>query len=220
MNSCDRAAFRSGSTRSCVGLLATGRKSNWRDERARAAAAGRAVAARNRRPVRAVERVVVVDPVVAAEHDAADRQLHQIVEDAPAAVELPLAVAVHVVGESDARRELVAEAEVHARVVRAIRRHVLALGADAEVERQLAVERPRVLHEQPDVVRLDVANRHEAHDVVVAVGAAEAAAVVERVGLVPEQLHGRRLLARRACRPRCARPAVRPSACAAPCQFP
>ena len=188
--------MRSGSTSAWLGLLATGRKSNWVMNVARTAAAGLAVAARDRRPVEGVERVVVVDPVVAAEHDAADGQLHQVVEHAPRTIDLPLAVAADVVGEPGARRDLVAEIEVHAGIVLAVGGHVLALRPHAEVQRQPAVERPRVLHEQADVVRFDVADRHEADDVVVAVRPAQAAAVVEGVGLVPEQLHRRRLLAR------------------------
>ena len=60
----------------------------------------------------------------------------------------------------------------------------------------LRLQRPRVLHEEADVVRLDVADGHRAHDVVVAVRALDAAAVVEGICLIPEQLHRRRLLAR------------------------
>ncbi len=196
VNSCDRAAFRSGINEIVRRVVRHRPEVELRDERSGTAAARLPVAARDRRPVERIEGVVVVDPVVAAEHDAADRQLHQVVEHAPAAIDFPLAVALDVVGKADARRDLVAEVELDAGIVRPIRRHVLGLGANAEVQRQLAVERPRILDEESEVVRLDITDGHEADDVVVAVLALDAAAVVERVGLVPEQLNRCCLFAR------------------------
>ena len=156
------------------------------------------IAALDRRPVERVEREAIVHPALAAEHDAADRQLHQIVEHAPAAVRLPARVAPHVPREAEARRELVAEPQFHARLVRLIRRRVFRLRAQAEVERQPGMHGPRVLHEQADIVGLDRAfGDHVARDVVVAVRAAHAAAVVRDERAIPEQLHGRRLIAAR-----------------------
>ena len=181
VNSCERAALRFGSTRSCDGIVGHGTEVELRDECAGAAAARLPVAARDRRPVERIEGVVVVHPVVAAEHHAAHRQLHEVVEHAPAAVHLHRAVALDVVGKADARRELVVEVEVHAGIVRPVGWNILAFGADAEIQCQLGVHRPRVLHEETEVVRLDVTDGDRAHNVVVTVGARHAAAVVERV---------------------------------------
>ena len=69
-----------------------------------------------------------------------------------------LCSALDVVGEADARRQLVSEAPLDAelgkgRVARDVRRDRLPLGSDAGVDGQLVVDRPCVLEEQPDVVR-------------------------------------------------------------------
>ena len=65
-----------------------------------------------------VERPVVVDPVVAAERAARQFQLRDVVERAVAAERLPLAVALDVVGEAEARRDLVLEVELDVERVR------------------------------------------------------------------------------------------------------
>ena len=57
-----------------------------------------------------------VDPLVAAERAAGQLELEDVVEDTPAAVQLRLAVALEVVGEAEARCELVSEAELDAEV--------------------------------------------------------------------------------------------------------
>ena len=171
MSSSERAAFRFGIDQEWPGVVGHRPEVERLDERAGAVRArlGR-IAALERRPVEGVEREAIVHPALAAEHHPADRQLHQIVEDAPAAVGLPARVALDVPGEAGARRDLVAEAELDARVLRLVRGHFLALGAEAEIERQPVVDRPGVLHEQADVARLDGAfGDHVARDVEVAV---------------------------------------------------
>ena len=150
-----------------------------------ARARGRAARGVEGRPVGGVQRVVVLEPLVAAEAAAGQFQLGDVVEDAPAAVDLRLAVAADVPGEAGARRELVLEAELDRGLREAVRRigevrHVLVLRADAEVDGQLVVDRPRILQEDADVVRIDVPLRDEAQlgtdsvaaDLVVAIGSA------------------------------------------------
>src|SRR5678816_2726081 len=129
------------------------------DERTGAAAA-RLAGAVDRRPVEAVHRVVVRDPVVGAPAAARHLQLGDVVEHPPRSVDLPRAVALHVIGEPDARRDLLGPAEVHAGTGRLVeRRNVFALRAHAGVQRELAVQRPGVLQEDAFVVGVDLANR-------------------------------------------------------------
>ena len=93
------------------------------DERARACRrAARAVD--QVRPVEGVERVVVLEPLVAAERAARQLQLEDVVEDAPGAEHLRAAVALDVVGEAEARRQLVGEAELDAELGNVRRRSV------------------------------------------------------------------------------------------------
>src|SRR5206468_610076 len=54
------------------------------------------------RPVRGLERVVVIQPLVAAERAARQFELEDVVEHTPGPERLPLAVAVDVVGEPGA----------------------------------------------------------------------------------------------------------------------
>ena len=101
---------------------------------------------------------------------------------------------LHVVGEAGARRQLVGEAEVDAVQVRAVGRHVFALGADAEVERQPVVDRPGILEEQAQVVDVDLAQRAELPPRPVAVRAALDASVERRARLIPVERDVRLLL--------------------------
>ena len=55
-------------------------------------------------PVVGVERVVVLDPLVATERAAGQFELEDVVEDAPRTEHLPVAVTLDVVGETGARR--------------------------------------------------------------------------------------------------------------------
>ena len=71
--------------------------------------------------------VVVVEPAVAAEQAARHLHLGDVVEHPPATVDLPVAVPLDVVGEAEARRELVGEAEVDRPLVLA---EVGAVGGD------------------------------------------------------------------------------------------
>ncbi len=118
------------------------------------------------RPVEGIHRVVVLDPLVAAERAARKFQLEEVVEHAPRAEDLPLAVAAHVIGGADTGRELVliTELDTELRNVGAggVGRHLLLLGADTDVHRQLVVQRPGVLDEEPHVVHVDVALGDEA----------------------------------------------------------
>ena len=112
-------------------------------------------------PLERVERVVLLDPHVAAERTARQFELHHVVEHAPRTVRLPLAVTLDVVRKAGARRQLVAEAEVDAVQVAAVRRDHFLLGAEAKIERQLVADRPRVLEEQAEVVDVDLAQGAE-----------------------------------------------------------
>ena len=116
----------------------------------------RRIGAGDRRPVEGVEREVPVHPAVGAEHHAAESELHLVVEHPPAAVGLHLAVAVHVPGEADPRRDLLAEAEVDAGVVLAVRGDVLPLAPQPQIQGEAIVDGPRVLNEEPDAVGGDV----------------------------------------------------------------
>src|SRR5207247_10025650 len=87
-------------------------------------------------------------------------ELEDVVEQSPRAERLPASVALDVVGEPGARRQLVFEAEldgIRAQPVdvaaRVVGGNFLALGADTEVQRQLAADRPRVLNEEPVDIR-------------------------------------------------------------------
>ena len=161
VNSCVLYGFMFGSTRLSRPAVRDVAEVDLLDERARAAARRRAVAV-DRRPVVVVERPVVADPAVGAARAARHLELLDVVEHAPRSVRLPLAVALEVVGEADPRRDLVAEAELDARVLLAVGRDVRLVEAHAVVDRQLLVDRPLVLSEQPDVVRVDVADRVDA----------------------------------------------------------
>ena len=94
-----------------------------------------------------------------------------------------------VVGGTDARRQLVAVAELDAELrdliavgieAGRVGRHFLALGAEADVDGQPVVERPGVLDEEPDVVRVDVALGDEARGRVDVVAAHRVVAVLAR----------------------------------------
>ena len=140
--------------------------------------------------VERVEAAVVDQPRVAAERAARQLVLRPVVVAAPAAEELQPAVAAHVVARAEARRDLVADAELD-RVLEDLgleRRDRLVLGPQAEVQREPVADRPLVLH----VERVDVGAGRAAHaaivDLVVAVGAAPAVAR-EREAAVPEDVH-------------------------------
>src|SRR5688572_4107225 len=100
------AAFRIVSRRRAANNAArTGRRAvgvgpNLRDERL---------------PIERVERVVVLEPLVAAERAARQFELEDVVEDAPRAEGLPATVAFDVIGEAEARRDLLAEGELEAK---------------------------------------------------------------------------------------------------------
>ena len=91
------------------------------------------------------------------------RQLEDVVEDSPAAVDFPAAVARDVPGGASPWRKLVTEREVdrldslHAYL--AVERDRLVFGPQAGVDRQPAAHRPGVLHEQADGRVVDVAER-------------------------------------------------------------
>ena len=68
--------------------------------------------------VERIERAVVDVPEVAAERSARDLVLRPVVVASPARERLHPAVAAHVIGRAEPRRELVGEAELEARTVR------------------------------------------------------------------------------------------------------
>jgi hypothetical protein len=85
------------------------------DERAGAAAA-RFPGAGDARPIEGVERVVIVNPVLGAPGATRQLEFADVVELTPAAVRFPPAVPFDVEREADTRRDLVAKAELQARV--------------------------------------------------------------------------------------------------------
>ena len=113
-------------------------------------------------------------PVVRLEFEGVDResqapegglghgQLEDVVEDSPAAVDFPEAIARDVPGRSSPWRKLVTEREVdrldplHAYL--AVERDRLVFGPQAGVDRQPAAHRPGVLHEQADGVSWTLPN--------------------------------------------------------------
>ena len=82
-----------------------------------------------------------------------------------------------------------------------VRRDLFLVGAQAEVERQVRPDRPRVLQEQAEAVGVDVAGVVDARHRVVTVGAAHAAAVERVARRAPVQVDRREL---RAAEPRVA----------------
>src|SRR5258708_38313739 len=136
-----------------------------RDERSRARRRAGRVAVQ-RFEVRIVEREIPLNPLRTAERLLAEIQLEDVVEYPPGSVHLPAAIALHVIGESGAGRQLVLEAEFdRIRSVEVVRGGVgwdlLIFCPDAEVHGQLAAHRPGILDEQAQDVRLDVALRDE-----------------------------------------------------------
>ena len=123
--------------------------------------AGRAavdVLAVDRGPVGHVRLVDVVDPVISAPGAARHLELHGVVEDAPRPVGLPLAVALDVVGEAEAGRDLVAPPELDPGILRLVGGNLLVLETQAVVHGELAVDRPLILHEEAQVGLLDVSS--------------------------------------------------------------
>src|SRR5690606_1024686 len=92
-------------------------------------------------------------------------------------------------------RDLVAERERQARVLRPVGRDVGTVRAKPDVEREAAGRAPLVLQEQADVVRRDIACRVVATRVVPAVGPAIGLAGRRRLEhLVPVELNVEELL--------------------------
>ena len=129
-------------------------------------AGGQLGLADERRPVGGVERVVVLEPLVAAERAARQLELEDVVEDAPRGEELRAAVALEVVRRAETGRELLAERELEPELRDVFSRRVsgdaLVLGSQANLERQPILDRPRILDEQADEVRVNVALGNEA----------------------------------------------------------
>src|SRR6185503_10889333 len=112
-----------------------------------------------------------------------------VVEDAPRAEGLPLAVALDVIREAESRRDLAAPAEFDAGILFAVGRDARRVETHAVVDRHLVVERPLILQEQADVARLDVADGVLLDDRVVTVRAAHRTLIERRPRLVPAERH-------------------------------
>ena len=144
-------------------------ESGWLSQRFRA----RQVRAAQLRGIRIVERAKARRPDVATERAARQLVLRPVVVAAVGAGDLHTVVTEEVVGEAEARSQLLAPAEVDGRFldVRTERRDIFALDPNAQIERQAGVDRPVVLREQAQDVRAGLADRADIVDRVVAVGA-------------------------------------------------
>ena len=96
--------------------------------------------------IRIVHGVNALVPVVAAEGTARQAHFHDVVELAVAGKDLELAVVQHVVGAADAGSNFLTPAEIErGEARRIVRRHVLLIEADAQVQSQAMSDVPGIL---------------------------------------------------------------------------